>query len=151
MMFDGNDGDYREEAIKNNGFWPDVDLQDFQRSRAIPTDISADFLADALIATLTEVNGELSEVQKQHQADGFATAQDVPGVSRKGRNALCAQYLKAVFARAKADLLGEYTSIVSRAPNPQQESPELRRRLLAESALVIRNMKGLKRATVKTI
>lgn len=63
-MFDGNDGDYREEIITNNGFWPDVDLQDFQRSRAIPTDISADFLADALIATLTEINGELSEVQK---------------------------------------------------------------------------------------
>ena len=150
-MFDGNSGCHRDETIINDGFWPDVNLLEFQQNRALPTDINTDFLADALIATLTEINGELSEVQKRHQANGFATAQDVPGVSRKGRNALCAQYLKAVFARAKADLLGEYTSIVSRAPNPQQESPELRRRLLAESALVIRNMKGLKRATVKTI
>lgn len=150
-MFDGNSGGHRDEIITNDDFWPDVNLLEFQQSRALPTDINTDFLADALIATLTEINGELSEVQKRHKANGFATAQDVPGVSRKGRNALCAQYLKAVFARAKADLLGEYTSIVSRAPNPQQESPELRRRLLTESALVIRNMKGLKRATVKTI
>lgn len=150
-MFDGNSGGHRDETITNDGFWPDVNLLEFQQSRALPTDINTDFLADALIATLTEINSELSEVQKRHQANGFATAQDVPGVSRKGRNALCAQYLKAVFARAKADLLGEYTAIVSRAPNLQQESPELRRRLLAESAVVIRNMKGLKRATVKTI
>lgn len=150
-MFDGNNGGYREETISNDGFWPDVNLHEFQKSRALPTDISTDFLADSLIATITEVNGELQEVKLAHQANGFATAQDVQGVSRNGRNALCAQYLKAVFARAKADLLGEYSSIVSRAPSPQQESPELRRRLLAESALVIRNMKGLKRATVKTI
>lgn len=150
-MFDGTDGGYSKELITNDGFWPDVDLYDFQKSRALPTDIDADFLADALIATMTEINGELQNVKTKHQANGFATAQDVPGVSREGRNALCAQYRKAVFARAKADLLGEYSSIVSRAPNPQQESPELRSRLLAESSLVIRNMKGLKRATVRSI
>lgn len=60
-----------------------------------------------------------------------------------------AQY-KAV-CQGKADLLGEYLSIVSRAPNPQQESDELRSRLLAESTFVIRNMKQLPRITVKMI
>lgn len=150
-MFDANDSGYKKELITNDGFWPDVDLYDFQKSRSLPTDIDADFLADALIATMTEINGELQSVKTKHQANGFATAQDVPGVSRKEQSALCAQYRKAVFARAKADLLGEYSSIVSRAPNPQQESPELRSRLLAESSLVIRNMKGLKRATVRSI
>ncbi len=150
-MFDANDSGYSKELITNDGFWPDVDLYDFQKSRSLPTDIDADFLADALIATMTEINGELQNVKTKHQADGFATAQDVPGVFHKGRNALCAQYRKAVFARAKADLLGEYSSIMSRAPNPQQESPELRALLLAESSLVLRNMKRLKRATVISI
>ncbi|MCW2257818.1 hypothetical protein M2263_003909 [Providencia alcalifaciens] len=150
-MFDGNSNEYSNEVIQNDGFWPDVDLYEFQKSRAIPTDINTDFLADALLNTITEVNGELQTVKNLHNTKGYKTAADVPGVKRKERNALCAQYLKAVFARAKADLLGEYSSIFSRAPSPQQESPELRNRLLAESSLVIRNIKGLKRATVRMI
>ncbi|WFQ78532.1 head completion/stabilization protein [Xenorhabdus sp. SF857] len=56
-----------------------------------------------------------------------------------------------MYARAKADLLGEYTTLVSRAPNPGQESPEVRTRLLAEAAMVLRNMKGHKRVTVRSI
>ncbi|WP_434172237.1 hypothetical protein AHYW_001394 [Providencia manganoxydans] len=150
-MFDGNSNEYSHDVIQNDGFWPDVDLYEFQQSRALPTDINVSFLADALLHAITEINGELQTVQNQYSAKGYKTAADVPGVKRKERNALCAQYLKAVFARAKADLLGEYSAIVNRAPNVQQESPELRNRLLAESSLVIRNMKGLKRATVKMI
>ncbi|MEQ4641236.1 head completion/stabilization protein [Providencia rettgeri] len=150
-MFDGNSGNYRQEIITNDGFWPDVDLMEFQKSRSLPSSIDTDFLADALLNTITEINGELISVKNQHHAKGYQQAAEVPGVQRNGRNALCAQYLKAVFARAKADLLGEYSSIVNRAPNSQQESPELRNRLLAESSLVIRNMKGLKRATVTMI
>ena len=68
-----------------------------------------------------------------------------------GLNSLCAQYMKAVFARAKADLLGEFATVGRRETHPGQESMETRAGLLAEASVVIRRMKGLKRATVKKV
>lgn len=77
------------------------------------------------------------------------------GTQNPGRyfslNALCAQYMKAVFARAKADLLGEFATVGRRDSHPGQESTETRAGLLAEASVVIRRMKGLKRATVKKV
>lgn len=58
---------------------------------------------------------------------------------------------EAVFARAKADLLGEFATIGRRDTHPGQESMETRAGLLAEASVVIRRMKGLKRATVKKV
>ena len=68
-----------------------------------------------------------------------------------GLNGLCAQYTKAVFARGKADLLGEFATIGRRDSHPGQESAETRAGLLTEASVVIRRMKGLKRATVKKV
>ncbi|MGU0044372.1 head completion/stabilization protein [Escherichia coli] len=67
-----------------------------------------------------------------------------------GLNSLCAQYMKAVFARAKADLLGEFATIgrrdlirTGKYGNPCG--------VTAEASVAIRRMKGLKRATVKKV
>lgn len=150
-MFSGNPLDYQNEPLANNGFWPDLNLQDFQAQRALPPDIDADTLAQALLSAVMEVNAELDSVQAGWQAKGYALAADVPGVSINGQNGLCAQYVKAVFARGKADLLGEFASIGRRETHPGQESAETRAGLLAEASVVIRRMKGLKRATVKKV
>lgn len=150
-MFDGNSVDYQDSQLTNDGFWPDLNLSDFQRQRKIPSDMDNDLLADALLASVAEINFNLSDLKINLQSKGYKNVADAPGEKINGKNALSAQYKKAVYARAKADLLGEYTSIVSRAPQPQQESPELRNRLLAEAAFVLRSMKGLKRITVAMV
>lgn len=72
-------------------------------------------------------------------------------MAMNGQTALISQYKKAVFARAKADLLGEYSTQFSRVPNAGQENPETRSRLLAEASTVLRNMKGVGRCTVRQI
>lgn len=56
-----------------------------------------------------------------------------------------------MFARAKADLLGEYATLFSGAPHAGQENPNTRSRLQAEAATVLRNMKGVRRATVRLL
>lgn len=150
-MFNGNDLNYQDNPIINDGFWPDLNLEDFQKQRQVPLDLDVDLLTDSLLASAAEINLSLASLKSQLMVMGYKTANDVPGVKANGQNALSAQYKKAVYARAKADLIGEYTSIVSRAPNQQQESPEVRIRLLAEAAFVIRNMKNLKRITVAMI
>lgn len=150
-MFSGTPIDFQDEPLENNGFWPDLNLKDFQSQRTIPADIDADTIAQALIVAVTEVNAELESVERQQRAKGYESAAAVPGVKMAGLNALCAQYTKAVFARAKADLLGEFATIGQRETHPGQESMETRAGLLAEASVVIRRMKGLKRATVKMV
>ncbi|WP_373330281.1 head completion/stabilization protein [Cronobacter turicensis] len=150
-MFNGRPLEYQDAPLTNNGFWPDLNLKDFQAQRALPPDIKADTIAQALIAAVMEVNAELVSVEAMHRAQGHASAADVPGVMMAGINGLCAQYTKAVFARAKADLLGEFATIGRRETHPGQESDETRAGLLAEASVAIRRMKGLKRATVKKV
>ncbi|MEA3725887.1 head completion/stabilization protein [Enterobacter cloacae] len=150
-MFNGKPLDYQDVPLTNNGFWPDLNLKDFQAQRSLPPDIEADTIAQALIAAVTEVNAELASVEAKHKGQGHATAADVPGVAMAGINGLCAQYIKAVFARAKADLLGEFATVGRRETHPGQESAETRAGLLAEASVVIRRMKGLKRVTVAKV
>lgn len=151
IMFSGKPLDYQDEPLTNNGFWPDLNLKDFQAQRSLPADIDADTISQALLAAVAEVNAELENVEASWKAKGHTLAADVPGVSMGGLNSLCAQYMKSVFARAKADLLGEFATVGRRETHPGQESMETRAGLLAEASVVIRRMKGLKRATVKKV
>lgn len=150
-MFSGNPINYNDVPLTNNGFWPDLNLKDFQEQRALPPDMAAKTLAGALLSSVVEVNADLVSVEAKHRAAGHTSAASVPGVMMDGMNGLCAQYTKAVFARAKADLMGEFATIGRRESHPGQESEETRLGLLAESSVAIRHMKGLKRATVKKV
>jgi hypothetical protein len=150
-MFNGNTVNYQNAPLTNDGFWPDLNLREFQEHRKLPADLDNDMLANALLATVAEINLDLAGRKLQLQAQGYQTAAAVSGISINGTTELVSQYKRAVYARAKADLMGEYTSLVSRTPNPGQESPEVQKRLLAEAAVTLRSMKGLKRATVRSI
>ncbi|KHT37860.1 head completion protein [Pectobacterium odoriferum] len=151
FMFSGTPVDYQDAVLANNGFWPDLNLRDFQEQRTIPADINAGTVAQALLTAAGEVNAELVSIEQRHKNNGYGMASAVPGVSLDGENLLCAQYKKAVFARAKADLIGEFATIGRRESHPGQEGGETRKGLLAEAAMVIRSVKGLKRATVKMV
>lgn len=150
-MFSGKPVDYQDAPLTNNGFWPDLNLKDFQAQRALPPDMDADTLAQALLAAVMEVNVDLVSVEAKHRAQGYATAASVPGVMMGQLNGLCAQYMKAVFARGKADLIGEFATQGRRESHPGQESGETRNGLLAEASIAIRQIKGLKRATVSKV
>ncbi|HCT8728685.1 capsid completion protein [Klebsiella variicola] len=150
-MFSGNPIQYQDVPLTNDGFWPDLNLADFQKARSIPADVAAETVAEALITAVAEVNGELAGIQDKHRAAGCDSADAVPGGRMKGMSQLTAQYKKAVYARAKADLMGEFASVGRRESHPGQESGETRNGLLAEAAMVIRQIKGLKRATVRMV
>lgn len=150
-MFNGKPTDYQDATLTNDGFWPDLSLADFQARRSIPPDIDADTLGAALVASVAEINLDLAKLASQLKAKGYTQASEVPGVKIGEKTALIAQYEKAVFARAKADLLGEYSTQFSRAPNAGQENPETRSRLLAEAATVLRNMQGARRSSARLV
>ncbi|MEB7742595.1 head completion/stabilization protein [Escherichia coli] len=140
-------------ATVTNGepFWPDLDLAELQNSRTLPADLPEETAAMALLAAMAEVNATLAEAVENWKAQGHTHATDVPGGRLGENNQLTAQYKKAVYARAKADLLGEFATIGRRETFPGQESEDTRATLLAEASLVIRNMLGRKRAGVYII
>ena len=128
-------------AITNGvAFWPDLDLAEFQMSRTLPADLPPDTAGVALLAAIAEVNTTLADVVAYWNAKGCERAADVPGARLANENQLTAQYKKAVYARAKADLLGEFATIGRRESHPGQESLDTRANLLAEAANVMRNM-----------
>ena len=150
-MFSGTPIDYQDEPLTNDGFWPDLNLADFQEQRSIPADVDAGTVATALLTAAGEVNDLLQTVKDGYLAKGFGQASAVPGIGRPGENLLCARYKKAVFARAKADLIPEFASQGRRESHPGQESAETRVGLLAEGSIINRAIKGLPRVTVRQI
>lgn len=150
MLRPGNDG-YQQATLKNDGFWPDLELEDFQRERSIPPDINHRTVSDALLTAVAEVNESLQAFAASKQKAGYATAGDVPGPQTREGNALTARYKKAVFARAKADLMGEFASISRRNDNTNQDAPQTKASLLAEAAVVLRGIKGLGRVGVHLV
>lgn len=153
LGFSGKSLDYQDVTIANTAvpFWPDLNLGEFQKQRAIPPHMDGATAVQALLAAVGEVNKSLAGYVEQQQAKGYDAALDVPGATVDGENQLTAQYKKAVYARTKADLLGEFASIGRRETHPGQESNETRESLIAESTLVIRNIKGKSRVGVSLI
>ncbi len=157
-MFAGKDIDYSTATIRNDGFWPDVAVADFERRRALPADLDQQTTGAALLAAVSEINLQLASHQATLQAKSYASAAAVPGPNLddgadSGKNALTEQYLAAVFARAKAALLPEFASVTERATanNQVERSPDQRAQLLAESQQLVRSIKGKHRAGVSLI
>ena len=150
-MFSGNPIDYQDVPVTNDGFWPDLNVKDFQDSRSIPADISAATVSDALVSAMAQVNNSLV-IQRQRYIDqGFSLAAEVSGPAYQGTNHVVAQYRKAVFARAKADLMGEWKSVVRVKDDAQAAGIETQEALLAEANFAVRSLKGLSRAGVSII
>ncbi|NHB87182.1 head completion/stabilization protein [Photorhabdus tasmaniensis] len=149
LGFSGKPIDYQHTPIINGvDFWPDLDLAEFQRARTIPPELPADTAGQAILAAIAEINDSLTEVVEYWCSRGVSRACDVPGAKMGDENQLTAQYRKAVYARAKADLMGEFAIIGRRETHPGQESTDSRGNLLAETASVLRNMQKLPRVGV---
>jgi hypothetical protein len=150
-MFRPGDDGFQKATLTNDGFWPDLALDEFQRQRSIPPTIHQTTVIQAMLAAVAEINPSLAEFVSQQKRKGYATAKAVPGPVMDGDNTLTAQYKKAVYARAKADLMGEFAAISRREDNTNQDAPQTKASLLAEAAVVLRGIKGRRRVGVHLI
>ncbi|AJJ58965.1 head completion/stabilization protein [Yersinia pseudotuberculosis] len=150
-MFRPGDNGFQEATLTNDGFWPDLALSEFQRQRSIPPTIHETTVTQALLAAVAEINGSLADFVRTQKNKGYTAAAEVPGPVMEGENALTAQYKKAVYARAKADLLGEFASVSRREDNTNQDAPQTKAGLLSEAAFALRCIKGLKRVGVRLV
>ena len=154
-MFSGKpDIEYQDTLISNDGFWPDINASDFEKRRSVPVDMDKDAIAMTLVSAVGQINIELMDVRSAHQAAGITQACDVisqPSIGAK--NMLVILYEKAVYARAKAELLPECATTQMRdaGDNVAEREPETRDYLFAESLQHIRTIKGKGRSGVELL
>ncbi|WP_332834325.1 head completion/stabilization protein [Escherichia coli] len=78
-MFDGKSIHYQQAIIQNDGFWPDIDAGDFEKSRSIPAVTSHETVLTALLCAVTEINTELAARREYWQEQGHTGPFDIPG------------------------------------------------------------------------
>lgn len=150
-MFSGQDLKQDSKIIKNDGFWPDLDLADFLAQRSMSPNINLTLLSQALVSAMVDVNNSLADYQLEQKAKGINSAQQIGVISFDEQSSTVIIYKKAVFARAKADLVGEFVSTSNREDKIGENQSQMTKLLLTESVREVRKILGLKRVTVTVI
>lgn len=150
MGFSGNPtSSAAQRQIENDGFWPDLDLGEFQRIHRLPTDRLVDLQVTELHLAMGDVNADVAKKKAQWQAAGVSDVESADSTVLPERTYIAALYRQAVYYRAKAQLLPQFATATRRetAENTGREAPESAEFLLARSQQVVRALQGRGRLT----
>ncbi|BBL91817.1 head completion/stabilization protein [Vibrio rotiferianus] len=153
-MFTADDNDYQTTNIENDGFWPDIEAGDFERLRGTPAAQDDERIVHALVNAMASVNQQLEAFKQRQLEQGIEKAEAIEVFPKvHGKNRIVIQYQSAVFARAKADLLPDFSTVSQKKEGEHmaERAQEVKNELLAESERIIRNMYGKGRSTVELI
>lgn len=150
-MFNGRDTEYSAKVIENDGFWGNIAVADFQRQRAIPLQIPSELTETALIYAMHSVIAELTSVEESYHSQGIFSAADAGKIKTNGKSNIKILFEKAVFARAKSELLPEFATLSARELHEKRDIVSESKELLAECVMAIRLLKGKKRGSVHLI
>ena len=101
-----------------------------------------------LIAAMQGINIDLAEVEENYRKSKINSVQEISAQRIDGENYAESLYKKAVFARAKAELLPEFNTLSGREIHQNREYVAEQKSLLAEATHAIRTLKGKKRGSV---
>lgn len=149
MSFSGKPTNLVEQAIENDGFWPDLSVAEFQKGYRLPAEYLVELLADGLAIAMGEVNSDLAMRKTQWKAAGITNVAAADPMVLPERTHMAATYKRAVYCRAKAYLLQQFATVNRRAEaaNVAKESPETREQFLAFSQQAVRSIQGRGRIT----
>lgn len=155
-MFDGNpiNGSYQDTEIENDGFWPNLNVGHFEKRRGIPSKLDAEAVALSLAAAVSQINIELQTIKAGYEAEGITKAEYVSSLPKVfGKNSITVLYEKAVFARAKADMVSEFASVTTKEVGDRvaENDRDITNRLLAESQQHLRALSGSTRCGVELL
>ncbi|MDF3195693.1 head completion/stabilization protein [Pseudomonas sp. 1928-m] len=112
MSFSGKPTTLVEQAITNDGFWPDLGVSEFQKGYRLPAEYLVDLLADGITNAMGEVNRDLAKRKAAWQAAGIATVATADPQVLQERAFYVATYKRAVYCRAKAYLLQQFATVI---------------------------------------
>ena len=142
-----------EGSIKNDGWFPDIKLEDVRDELRLDGTVTVERLKPAVIAAIIHVNKELSLFKQSKQLLGVADLSGVEADKVNDESVLVADYRRAVFCTVKADLIERFRDFDSTAEGNKKVE------LLVDSAgeqrrnaqWAIQNIKGEPHMTVELI
>ncbi|MEB2622079.1 head completion/stabilization protein [Pseudomonas sp. YuFO8] len=149
MSFSGKPTTFVEQAIENDGFWPNLSVAEFQKGYRLPAEYLVDMLATDLATAMAEVNRDLAERKAGWQNAGVTTVESADPMVLPERTFHAATYKRAVYCRAKATLLTQFATVTRResAENTGKELPERGETFLEFSQQAVRSLQGRGRIT----
>lgn len=153
MSFSGRPTTLIAQPIANDGFWPDLDVAEFQRGYRLPAEYLVELLVDGISLAMGEVNHDLARRKAQWQAVGITHVASADPMVLPERTFMAASYKRAVYCRAKAYLLSQFATFIRResAENLAKEAPETAERFLAFSQQGVRLIQGRSRVTAELV
>ncbi|MEW5713902.1 head completion/stabilization protein [Pseudomonas sp. SB113] len=153
MSFSGRPTTLIAQPITNDGFWPDLDVAEFQRGYRLPAEYLVELLVDGIALAIGEVNHDLARRKAQWQAAGITNVLKADPMILPERTFMAASYKRAVYCRAKAYLLSQFATFIRResAENLAKEAPETAERFLSFSQQAVRLIQGRSRVTAELI
>jgi hypothetical protein len=149
MSFSGKPTTLVAQAIENDGFWPDLEVLEFQKAYRLPAEYLGELLATELTTAMGEVNADLAKRKTAWQAAGIISVETADTTVLQERAFHVATYKRAVYCRAKASLLPQFATVTRRetAENTGKELPERAETFLAFSQQAVRSLQGRGRIT----
>lgn len=144
MSFTGKPQTFLDTTISNDGFFPDLNLGDFQRVYRIPAEYAQELVEQKVRLAISDCNLQLLVQKADWIAQGVLKLADIDEAIG-GIPVLVDQYKSAVFMRAKGLLLMEFPTINRReqAENEAKESEDNFQYYLAQSGRAIRRFLGV--------
>ncbi|UFI44871.1 head completion/stabilization protein [Pseudomonas savastanoi] len=149
MSFSGKPTTFVEQAIENDGFWPNLSVAEFQKGYRLPAEYLVEMLAADLTTAMVEVNTDLAKLKARWQGAGVSNVESADTTVLPERTFQAATYKRAVYSRAKASLLTQFATVNRResAENVGKELPERSETFLAFSQAAVRSLQGRGRIT----
>ena len=149
MSFSGKPTTFVDQAIENDGFWPNLSLAEFQKGYRLPAEYLVDMLATDLTTAMIEVNTDLASLKARWSAVGVSSVESADPMVLPERTFQAATYKRAVYTRAKASLLTQFATVTRResAENTGKELPERSETFLSFSQAAVRSLQGRGRIT----
>lgn len=144
MGLTGPVGEEITGTISNDGFFPDIKLEDFKANYNLPDQATLAMVKRQVLLSMFHVNNQLAAYKESRSENSLA---DVPSISLEQISMLVISYDSAVYHRAKAYLLDELKTVVRKdiAENLGKDILETRNALIKSSNVSVRLIKGLSR------
>ena len=153
MSFNGFSDKTVNSIVKNDGFWPDIDVAVFQSTYRLPAEYEQAMVEGNILLGILWANRQLAEYKAAQIAQGFDTAEAVLGDRYDGKNTQTILYQRAVSCHAKALLLRQFATVNRReaANNEAKESEETEDKFMEFARDAIADILGISRIGVSSL
>lgn len=102
----------RTQTVKNDGWWPDIDMQLLRDSVRLPAGVTDKRLVQRTRQVILSINNELAAWKQARRSEGYTSPESIPVDDTPGdaydEHPLITHYLAAVYAEVSARLNEQY-------------------------------------------